>query len=59
MWADLNKIKEIYEACPKGMQVDHIVPIKGKAVCGFHAEYNLQILPAVENQRKGNRFNET
>lgn len=55
-WADLNKIKEIYNNCPKGYHVDHIIPLQGELVSGLHVDTNLQYLPAVDNIKKGNKY---
>lgn len=55
-WADIEKIKEIYTNCPPGYHVDHIVPLQGLTVCGFHVEYNLQYLTAKDNLTKHNKL---
>ncbi len=57
-WADTEKIRHIYDNCPAGFAVDHIVPIFGKIVSGLHVESNLQYLPTKENLLKGNKFDE-
>jgi len=57
-WADLNKIKQIYENCPEGYQVDHIYPLQGIDSCGLHVETNLQYLTTKDNRSKGNKLPE-
>lgn len=39
-----------------GMDVDHIVPLISKNVCGLHTEDNLQLLLPTENRKKKNSW---
>ena len=61
-WANEFFIDEIYALAKLRTQltgikwhVDHIIPLQGKNVCGFHVESNLRVIPAILNMKKGNR----
>jgi hypothetical protein len=56
LWADLDKIKDIYLNRPEGYHVDHIIPLNGVNVSGLHVENNLQYLTEADNLSKGNKF---
>lgn len=64
-WANEFFISEAYDLAKRRSalktgghakwHVDHIVPLKSDLVCGLHVEHNLQVVPAINNMKKGNR----
>jgi hypothetical protein len=64
-WSDKDAIRRMYivakfmnEKLGEDYQVDHVIPLKGKSICGLHCETNLQLLSARENRIKGSSFNQ-
>jgi hypothetical protein len=51
-WVDVKAIRAIYDACPSGMEVDHVYPLQHELCCGLHVPWNLQYLTRSENARK-------
>ncbi|RSV15660.1 hypothetical protein CA235_07340 [Sphingomonas sp. ABOLF] len=62
-WADQAAIRSFYVEAARltaltGVEheVDHVLPLAGRTVCGLHVETNLRVIPAVDNRRKYNKF---
>ena len=62
-WADKVAIDYIYYAAKviervygTKWHVDHIIPLKGKTVCGLHVQNNLQLLAPLDNIKKSNKL---
>ena len=63
LWANESKILDMYKLAENlskktGIKyhVDHIYPLQSNFICGLHCEANLQVIPAIENIKKSNKF---
>ena len=58
-WANMDSIRAVYKKASEMMgdyHVDHIIPLQGRLVSGLHIASNLQVIPALDNISKGNRY---
>lgn len=63
LWANQSKILDMYKLAENlskktGIKyhVDHMIPLQSNFVCGLHCEANLQVIPAIDNIKKSNKF---
>ena len=62
-WFNHGAVKALYQkahqltlATGVKYHVDHIIPLQSDKVCGLHWHGNMQIIPAIDNIKKSNKF---
>jgi len=56
-WFEQELVEKVYKKAKEwGFAVDHVVPLRGKNVCGLHCWANLQLLDPLLNSSKGNSY---
>ena len=61
-WYDSGEVRQFFEVARvlsrSGVKfsVDHVVPLKGRSVCGLHVQDNLRVIPLWQNIAKNNRL---
>ena len=63
VWADFAVIGTIYseakmmtDTTGAPYEVDHVIPLQNKNICGLHVEANLQVITRDSNRVKSNKF---
>jgi hypothetical protein len=63
IWYEKNLVDNIYKKAKYWskilnceLQVDHIIPLNSKTVCGLHCWHNLQLLHKPLNGNKNNKY---
>ena len=55
MKAEMENIYRLAKELSCPVDVDHIIPLQGKNVCGLHVPGNLQLLSPTTNRQKSNK----
>jgi len=64
VWSNEETIQRVREECKRmsasmrmRFVLDHVIPLRGRTVCGLHVPENLKIVSESFNNLKGNKFN--